>query len=539
MKKQASCIAPEGKFIYGIHKPSYTTANLRCGEKVEVLGILDNGTEHINTHNFPEGDVHVESGTWIFEVANPFPFRGATYIDKAWADSSASDFSRMQLPQQPPLSFSAFLRDQDISPDILPSLPRPLQLTLATCSTDPKDLAILAERSCSIIKNDQGNVTGVRYRKDEAGRIRAIIYDHDLFEAVANNPHLPDDYKVAMVIRPGAQGASEIVGEWPADGRTHVFEYLRRNSYISGGHYAANMADDAIRYSINSLSMEDINGLRHLYYQRMYLRFAELLGVNCNPEGLFTDDELEKLRSQLLGRLDSRDCENASTLWGWNFGFDYSPTDYRLHASHQQIHQQYAVIPEFVECYTDNPQESSGKMASYSCGDMIAAAIEEYSRVNHSELFTDYLRAILNNDRMDGRKDLPASIIVWEDENALLFVPKAQTSQWELQIMAKPDSEGNFPGNILEINAAGRLSLNRAILNAQRVYERLGAKMVTSIEFSKRINERTRFNQPLLYSLLPKLPYSMGAFSEAQLRYINGHYPEDFAAACRGKLQMI
>jgi hypothetical protein len=25
----------------------------------------------------------------------------------------------------------------------------------------------------------------------------------------------------------------------------------------------------------------------------------------------------------------------------------------------------------------------------------------------------------------------------------------------------------------------------------------------------------------------------MGAFSEAQLRWINGHYPEDFASACR------
>ena len=45
--------------------------------------------------------------------------------------------------------------------------------------------------------------------------------------------------------------------------------------------------------------------------------------------------------------------------------------------------------------------------------------------------------------------------------------------------------------------------------------------------------------QPLIYALLPKLPFSMGAFSEAQLRYINGHYPEDFAATCRfalGKL---
>jgi len=36
-----------------------------------------------------------------------------------------------------------------------------------------------------------------------------------------------------------------------------------------------------------------------------------------------------------------------------------------------------------------------------------------------------------------------------------------------------------------------------------------------------------------------KLPESPGAFTEAQLRWINGHYPEDFAAACRSRLSDI
>jgi lactam utilization protein B len=52
-----------------------------------------------------------------------------------------------------------------------------------------------------------------RYEPD--GSLRPLIRDHQLFEAVANNPHLPDPYKIVMVIRPGAQGGSEIVGEWP------------------------------------------------------------------------------------------------------------------------------------------------------------------------------------------------------------------------------------------------------------------------------------------------------------------------------------
>jgi hypothetical protein len=46
-------------------------------------------------------------------------------------------------------------------------------------------------------------------------------------------------------------------------------------------------------------------------------------------------------------------------------------------------------------------------------------------------------------------------------------------------------------------------------------------------------------DQHVLYCFLPKLPESPGAFSEAQLRWINGHYPEDFAIACRLKLAQL
>ena len=63
----------------------------------------------------------------------------------------------------------------------------------------------------------------------------------------------------------------------------------------------------------------------------------------------------------------------------------------------------------------------------------------------------------------------------------------------------------------------------------------LGARMITTIEYAGRISSADR-EQRLLYSFLPRLPESPGAFSEAQLRWINGHYPEDFAAACRLRL---
>lgn len=539
MNTYTNCVTPQGKFFYGIHKPSYTVANLRDNKQLKTLGVFEDGSEHINTANFPDNDVRVDQGGWIFEIPNPLPFRGATYIDKSWADNSAADYSRISLPQPEPLSFREFLKDNNIDSSLMHSLPRPLLLSLATCSTDPYDLEKLAQLCCEFIKNSTGKVTGLRYSKSTTGRPRAVIHDHDLFEAVANNPSLGDEYKQAMVLRPGAQGESEITAEWKHSEKSHIFEYLRKNSYIAGGHFAANMADDAVRYSIASLSEEDMHGLRHLYYQRMYVHIAGHLGIEVQGRSHMSAEDLEKLRLRLLEIFNKGQSEHYATLWGWNFGFDYSPTDYRLHASHQQIHQQYAAIPEYVDGFYGDMHFSVGQMKAFSCGDMVARSIEEYHHRYNSDLFADYLQSIRKNVRMDNRSDRPSSLVVWENDNVMIFVPKAQTSQWEIQIMVKPDERGMFPGNIFETDSHCRNSLNIALLKTQQVFAGLGARMVTSIEYSKRLDSRTAMHQPLLYSLLPKLPYSMGAFSEAQMRFINGHYPEDFAAACRIQLDKL
>jgi hypothetical protein len=83
-----------------------------------------------------------------------------------------------------------------------------------------------------------------------------------------------------------------------------------------------------------------------LYYQRSYTRVAGLLGVSSAAGGTLTEDQLEKLRRRIQKKLkSSTTIEFNRTLWGWNYGFDYAPSGYRLHASHQQIHQQFALIP--------------------------------------------------------------------------------------------------------------------------------------------------------------------------------------------------
>lgn len=524
-----TCVSPEGCFAYGVHRPCFTADNFRQHDQLADLGILPDGTRHRNTANFPTGPVDEPAADWIFEVPNAFPFRGTTYIGKAWADATAARPDRIGLPQSPAISFFSHHADQQTATQAIHDLPRPLQLALAVTSTDDRDLCCLAHRACRFCMHEKDSRPwGLAYEQRGDGRIRAIIHDEALFEAVANNRHLPDDYRQAMVLRPGAQGESEIMGEWyrPAP-HSHVFEYLRRNSYIPWGHYAANMADDAVRYNVQDLTDQDMTGMRHLYYQRSYARMAGLLNLKpAENGGPLTNAELEGLRKQLMESINrGRRVDFDRTLWGWNYGFDYAPSGYRLHASHQQIHQQYALIPRTVPSESDD-----GRLPAYACGDLVGDVVEAFRRETGRSFFDCYETAIRNNRRMDGNPQGNASLVVHEDDRVMLFVPKAQTSQWELQLMPKASV-----GNIFEADQALRRALDQSILIAVKTLGAMGARMITSIEYAKPITAGES-DQRLLIAFMPRLPESPGAFSEAQLRFINGHYPEDFALACRRHL---
>ncbi len=540
--KLRTCVRPNQQFVYGIHKPSYCVHNARNKKNIKELGRFQSGEIYLNSANYPQGNATVEDADWIFEIPNPLSFRGSTYIDKEWADASAKNPERISLPQKEDLSLTALFNEEDISGTLLGKLPSPLLLALATTSTDPEDLKQLAELSCEFIKDPHNNPTGLVYTTDVNQRVRAVISNHPLFEAVANNPHLPTAYQLAMVLRPGAQGNSEIIGEYD-QGSSHIYEYLRRNSYIANGHYAANMSDDSIRYSIDHLTKSDISGLRHLYYQRTFIRLAGLLDIDFDfRHGQNSAQTLEVLRIEISRKISAGITpEFNASLWGWNFGFDYAPTQYRLHASHQQIHQQYAMLPQTVAQFTDSPLHSRGDMPSFGCGDMVAEVMLAYNTETGSDFFTDYLACIRNNVRMDAviNSKLESSLILWQDKHAILFVPKAQTSQWELQLMALENTEKKVVGNIVEADTETRASLDHGILLAQKALAGLGARMVTSIEYPKRMTNQEPDGQHLLYSFLPRLPESPGAFSEAQLRYINGHYPEDFASVCRLQLDKM
>jgi hypothetical protein len=538
--KLHTCVTPDGKFIYGIHKPSFKVANMREETFLQSLGLDADDNPIENNANFPAGEVEEKHGEWIYEIPNSFPFRGVTYISKNWADSRAADPLSIRLPKPVPTSMTGFIKNilhtkglsRDSINESFADLPETVLLALASTSTDPEDLTRLAELSCEFVYEQDGKLPiGLRFEEDAKGKARPKILNSELFEALVNNIALPDIYKEVMILRPGAQGVSEIVGEWPEKSDSHAFEYLRRNSYIPWGHYASNMANDLVRYSISDLSDNDFEGLRHLYYQRTYIRLAEQLGIQLEiRKRCLTKSELEKLRLEIINEIAESGVSSLmfdTTLWGWNYGFDFAASGYRLHASHQQIHQQFSMIPKEVA----GAETENDIIPSYSCGDLVADFVRSYKKEYLSSFFVDYIKAIRNNRRMDSKSDLVADLVIFEDESVMLFVPKAQTSQWELQLVTLGQV-----GNTLEADSNVRSSLNKGIITAMRVLTGMGARLITVIEFPKRIGARD-IDQRLLYSFLPKIPHSMGAFSEAELRYINSHYPEDFATACRLQLE--
>jgi hypothetical protein len=526
-----TCVTPDGSFRVGIHDPGFRVENLRENTFPAELGRLPDGTPVENHINFPSSNVTADSTDRIYEVANPFPFRGTTYINSAWADGHSGRPETVRVPPKSACSLRASLSEgreanevQTEYAGIYDRLPRPMMLALAQASTDPVELTALSRKACDFVFEEDGvTPAGLRFTRKENGATVPVVHDHDLYDILGNNPDLPDSYKEVMVLRPGIQGNSEIIGE-AVDG-THVFEYLRRNSYIPWGHYASNMANDQIRYRTRDLTHKDMAGIRHLYYQRIYVRLAEQLDIPLPGTGRgMTIDELEALRLEVIRRIKAAapgTLTFTSALWGWNFGFGFAQSGHRLHASHQMIHQQNAMIPGTV------PDQDGGAYDCFSCGDLVADFIAEFKQAHGRAFFPAYLNAIKTNRRTDGKTDAPDSLIVHEDEHVILFAPKAQVSEWELQLMTKQACP-----HILAADTATRTSLDRAMRVATQALETLGAQMITSVEFSGRFTAENT-GQHLVYSFIPRLPYAPGTFSEAQLRWICGCYPEDLADACR------
>ncbi len=531
---------PAGFFVWGIHNPSYEVLNIRRRDFIFPLGHVVSGDLVTNEINFPkESIINIRHAQSVYEIPNVFPFWGTSFVLKDKADKFLDSPNKITLMPKK----NSIFKDDDwtVIKDIIKSskdyslkdLPRSILITIAICCEDEELLCEIAKLSCKLEFSSKSNTpTGISY-EEKNNQLIPIIYDHDLFESVANNPYLPDSYKRAMVLNPGVQGRSPIVGDYFND-QVNIFEYLRSNSYIAWGHYASNMAHDSVRYTVASLTLKDIEGLRHLYYQRTYIRLANMLKLEFKRRFL-DKEELEKLRISILEKVrllcsKGESLEFNATLWGWNYGFGFTPTGFRLHASHQQIHQQFALIPKEIE----QVGRSTQSINSYAIGDLIAQLCKEFRCHFNKGLFNTLIKAIKTNKRTDYRDDVKrSSLIVYEDKNVIIYVPKAQRFQSEVHILTL-----NPIGNILEADIATRASLDKALLLTIKGLYAMGAKMVTCCEASKRLDDMSK-DQHLLYYLLPKNPISPGSFSEWQLRWICGHYPEDFAYILSKKIKEI
>jgi len=219
-------------------------------------------------------------------------------------------------------------------------------------------------------------------------------------------------------------------------------------------------------------------------------------------------------------------------MWGWNFGFDLSPSGYRLNASHQQIHQQFAIVPKYTPGFINGKNDESHSLfPTYTQGDEIARFCRGFRNSTGKKFFKTYINAIKNNRRMDGSKDKAKSLIFYQDENIMGFVPKAQRTQGEVQIMTTAKC-----GNILEADSTVRKSLDMAILTTVRMLEKLGVEMMICYETSERFDNPDN-DQRLMYTFIPRHPKSPGTYSQWLYRWIIGHYPEDFAHACNKAVQ--
>lgn len=545
-KRPNTCVSPEGTFIVGLHEPNYIVTNVRSTNQREKIGYSEVNEPIYNDSNFAIGDINCTNIQGVYEVLNAFPIWGATYILKKPADYYAEDIRTWQFDFEKHTDVS---NESDFLTDIvngsvansagkayaISDLPQSLLIALAQTSDNPDILVKLANIACELVHDNEhnGNIEGIRFKKVQNNAFIPIIHNHELFEVVVNNPALPDEYKLAMVLMPGAQGTSPIVGEY-RDGKTHIWEYLRANSYIPWGHFASNMAQDSIRYSAKELTLQDLMGLRHLYYQRVMLVMAQELKIEYQQRKediSLCPEHIEELRKNIIVKLDDQNIlqnlNYTGTIWGWNYGFDYSPSGYRLNASHQQIHQQFALSRSQI----NNIDRSLSP--TYIIGDRIAEFIECYHQNYHVDFFDMLLKAIYSNNRIDKRTDRPQSLIVYEDDNVVLYVPKAQRTQGELQLITKQPV-----GNVLEADLSMRNSLDKGIFLAIKALYHIGASMITSYEVSKRFDE-SNLKQHLFYCFLPKHPQSPGAFSEAQGRWITGHFPEDYADVMRNALCSI
>jgi len=156
---------------------------------------------------------------------------------------------------------------------------------------------------------------------------------------------------------------------------------------------------------------------------------------------------------------------------------------------------------------------------SYHAGDTIGALCKAYKNEHDRDYLGDYMEALKN-----------FSLIIDEDEHALLYVPIAQRFNYELQIMIK---EPNI-GNILQTSVAIRQSIARLEYLAYSIYQHhdININSFNTVMHSTRFSAHNDYNQRMIISIYPRT--TIVAFSELAGRYVVDSFPWEVAAKMQG-----
>ncbi|MEZ4567107.1 MAG: hypothetical protein R2860_09115 [Desulfobacterales bacterium] len=218
--KLRTCVDPSGKFVYGRHQPCFTVANLRENDYIGPLGRFADGAMVDNQANFPPGDVDEPAATMIYEIPNPFPFRGVTYISENWAAKKAKDPSSIMLSPPKAVSFTETLEKwfgkNQLTPEkkhqIFNTLPASLNWPLRKppptggCRLAGPDLPA----NLWLTQKPAGLTDFCIIRTNPVQSAR--YYGRPLYEVIANNPPLARCLQTGDGVN--ARGAREKVKSW-------------------------------------------------------------------------------------------------------------------------------------------------------------------------------------------------------------------------------------------------------------------------------------------------------------------------------------
>jgi galactose-1-phosphate uridylyltransferase len=145
---------------------------------------------------------------------------------------------------------------------------------------------------------------------------------------------------------------------------------------------------------------------------------------------------------------------------------------------------------------------------SVNLGDHLSNICEAYSRHGIDYLWS-YYRALKE-----------AGLVLWEDENVVLFIPYGQISMHELQVMVKRRNTNHY----LELSDEEIRSLSEAEFKVTRLFRELGINSFNEVMISRPFDSKTEGFRIIFTYITREVDF---AVSELNLLYVVDKHPYD------------